>query len=206
MTAPESEPSAPVTEWTRWLYMIPVFIFGLLAILFYWALQLGDPTMPASTMIGKPAPAFELAGIAGMGPGLTSGDLKRGEVSVVNVWATWCVPCHEEHPQLIQMKQLSGVRLYGIVYKDKAIAVRNFLGRAGNPYDGLGDDASGRAGIDWGVSKVPETFIPETFIVDGTGRIVYKESGPITKEVLQKKILPAIDKVRRRSTAARQQG
>jgi cytochrome c biogenesis protein CcmG/thiol:disulfide interchange protein DsbE len=120
-------------------------------------------------------------------PGFAPGDLKSGQVTVVNFWASWCAPCLQEHPQLMALKQLPGVRLYGINYKDQPANARRFLGRFGNPFTGVGADGNGRAGIEWGVIAVPETFV-----VDGRGVVVYKHTGPITPEAVETAIIPAI--------------
>ena len=105
----------------------------------------------------------------------------------MNFWASWCVPCVQEHPLLVALKERTGVRLYGVNYKDQAAAARRFLGRYGNPFTAVGVDGDGRAAIEWGVYGMPETFV-----VDGKGRIVYKHVGPITPETLETKIIPAI--------------
>jgi cytochrome c biogenesis protein CcmG/thiol:disulfide interchange protein DsbE len=119
--------------------------------------------------------------------GFASADLAVGEVSVVNFWASWCAPCVQEHPVLVALKEQTGVRLFGVNYKDQAATARRFLGRYGNPFTAVGVDANGRAAIDWGV-----TGMPETFIINGQGEIVYKHIGPISPEVLDGKIIPLI--------------
>ena len=119
--------------------------------------------------------------------GFSSANLAKGEVSVVNFWASWCAPCVQEHPLLVALKERTGVKLYGVNYKDQAATARRFLGRYGNPFVAVGVDANGRAAIDWGV-----TGMPETFIVNGKGEIVYKHIGPISAETLESKIIPMI--------------
>jgi cytochrome c biogenesis protein CcmG/thiol:disulfide interchange protein DsbE len=145
-------------------------------------------------LIGKMAPPTELKPLAGLTDaagrpvgGFSSLDLAQGEVSVVNFWASWCIPCVEEHPVLVRLKEKTGVRVFGVNYKDQAAAARRFLGRYGNPFLAVGVDGNGRTAIEWGVYGMPETFI-----VDGTGRIAYKQVGPITAEALEAKIIPAI--------------
>jgi cytochrome c biogenesis protein CcmG/thiol:disulfide interchange protein DsbE len=171
----------------------PLAIFSALAIVFAVALRTGDPSKLPSALIGKAAPTIELQGLEGLTDagrtvgGFASADLAKGQVSVVNFWASWCVPCVQEHPVLVALKERTGVRVYGVNYKDQAAAARRFLGRYGNPFAAVGVDGNGRTAIEWGVYGMPETFI-----VDGKGRIAYKHVGPLTAEVLEAKIIPAI--------------
>jgi cytochrome c biogenesis protein CcmG/thiol:disulfide interchange protein DsbE len=179
--------------------MWPLAIFTVLAIVFAFALRTGDPSKLPSALIGKTAPAIELAGLEGLTDagrpigGFAGSDLAKGRVSVVNFWASWCVPCVQEHPVLLALKARTGVHVYGVNYKDQAAAARRFLGRYGNPYSAVGVDGNGRAAIEWGVYGMPETFI-----VDGEGRIVHKHVGPITPETLEARIIPAIRAAERR--------
>jgi cytochrome c biogenesis protein CcmG/thiol:disulfide interchange protein DsbE len=173
----------------------PLAIFGLLALLFVFALRSGDPSRLPSALIGRPAPATALPALEGLGdgasalPGIAAADLRSGGVTVVNYWASWCAPCQQEHPQLMALRDRAGpgVRLVGINYKDQAASARRFLGRYGNPFASVGVDADGRAGIEWGVIAVPETFV-----VDGRGVVVYKHTGPMSPESLEGAVLPAI--------------
>jgi cytochrome c biogenesis protein CcmG/thiol:disulfide interchange protein DsbE len=171
----------------------PLAIFVVLAALFAFALRSGDPSKLPSALIGKPVPSVTLAPLEGLTdgvkpvPGFSSADLASGRVSVVNFWASWCVPCVQEHPLLVALKEKTGVRVYGVNYKDQSAAARRFLGRYGNPFTAVGVDGDGRAAIEWGVYGMPETFV-----VDGKGRIAYKHVGPITAETLEGKIIPAI--------------
>jgi cytochrome c biogenesis protein CcmG/thiol:disulfide interchange protein DsbE len=171
----------------------PLAIFAVLAALFAFALGSGDPSRLPSALIGKPAPAIDLPALEGlMEGGRTIGgfrgaDLASGQASVVNFWASWCGPCVQEHPLLMALRERTGVRIFGVNYKDQPAAARRFLGRYGNPYAAVGVDGNGRAAIEWGVYGMPETFI-----VGGDGRIVYKHVGPITAEALEGKIIPAI--------------
>jgi cytochrome c biogenesis protein CcmG, thiol:disulfide interchange protein DsbE len=121
--------------------------------------------------------------IKGFGPE----DLADGRVSVVNFWASWCAPCVQEHPLLVALGVRTGVRLIGVNYKDQATAARRFLGRYGNPFAAVGTDTSGRGAIEWGVYGMPETFV-----VNGRGQIVFKHVGPISPEALETKIIPAV--------------
>ena len=171
----------------------PLAIFVALALVFAFALKTGDPSKLPSALIGKMAPAVELPALEGLADagravaGFATTDLARGEVSVVNFWASWCVPCVQEHPVLVALHERTGVRIYGINYKDQAAAARRFLGRYGNPYAAVGVDGNGRAAIEWGVYGMPESFI-----VNGRGEISYKHVGPITPETLEARIIPAI--------------
>ena len=182
---------------SKLLRLLPVLIFAALAGFFAMALRSGDPSLLPSTLVGKEIPQGVFPPIEGLESngkpeaGFTSADLAKGKVSVVNYWASWCVPCIEEHPFLEKLKSMTDVDIYGINYKDGADAARRFIGRFGNPYTAVGTDAQGRAAIDWGVYGTPETFV-----VNGKGQIVYKHVGPISEDSLKKKLLPAIEKAR----------
>lgn len=193
MSAPEPSPE-PAAPRRRLLVLLPLVLFLALAGLFYGRLFSGDPSRVPSALIGRAAPALDLAPLEGLSrdgalvPGLTSAGLK-GEVTVLNVFASWCVPCRDEHPFLVQLSQMKGFRLVGLNYKDDAENARRFLGRFGNPYAAVGVDPNGRTAIDWGVYGVPETFV-----VSRDGRIVYKYIGPIDAEGLKARLIPEIDK------------
>jgi cytochrome c biogenesis protein CcmG/thiol:disulfide interchange protein DsbE len=178
--------------------LLPVLFFAVVAGFFAMALRSGDPSLLPSTLVGKDVPQGVFPPIEGLETatgqpeaGFTSADLAKGKVSVVNYWASWCVPCIEEHPFLEKLKSTAGVDIFGINYKDRADAARRFIGRFGNPYTAVGTDAQGRAAIDWGVYGTPETFV-----VNGKGQIVYKHVGPISEQSLNTKLLPAIEKAR----------
>ncbi|QCK85112.1 DsbE family thiol:disulfide interchange protein [Phreatobacter aquaticus] len=184
--SPDSESPAPRRR--AWLALLPLVLFVGLVVLFVVGLR-GDPQRLPSALIGRDAPVFSLAPLPESGrPGFSTADLK-GQVTVVNVFASWCVPCHEEHPMLVELARDTRIRMAGINQKDQPDNARRFLGRNGNPYQLIGVDPNGRASIDWGVYGVPETFI-----VGRDGRIAYKHVGPITQQSLATVIRPEIEK------------
>lgn len=178
----------------RIIVLLPLILFFALAGLFLFRLGAGDPSKIPSALIGRPAPETSLPPIDGLErdgrpvPGVTSADFK-GSVSIVNVWASWCVPCHDEAPLLMKLAEDSRIRLVGINYKDQPENARRFLGRYGNPFAASGADQNGRAAIDWGVYGVPETFV-----VGRDGRIAFKLIGPITDSNLELTLKPEIEK------------
>jgi cytochrome c biogenesis protein CcmG/thiol:disulfide interchange protein DsbE len=149
-----------------------------------------DPKLVPSPLIGKPVPDFNLPPVKGRDLGLSSGDL-QGEVSLVNVFASWCVACREEHPVFMQLAKQRTVSIHGLNYKDKPEDAARWLDGMGDPYTRTGADISGRVAIDWGVYGVPETFV-----VDARGRIAFKQVGPITPEILAETIVPLIARLR----------
>jgi len=193
----ESEALAPAAGWRRRGFVaVPVVVFVALAALLYVRLYSGDPSALPSALIGRPAPDLTLPALEGLTgdggavPGFSRADLATGEVTVVNVFASWCAPCHQEHPVLLRLSQ-SGVRMFGLNYKDAPENARRFLGGLGNPYQKVGVDPGGRAAIEWGVYGVPETFV-----VGGDGRIAFKFVGPLTDEAAEKTLRPQIEKAR----------
>jgi cytochrome c biogenesis protein CcmG, thiol:disulfide interchange protein DsbE len=178
----------------RILLLLPLILFLALAALFLYRLGAGDPSRLPSALIGRPVPPTELPPVVGLErdgkqiPGIAPADF-RGAVSLVNVWASWCVPCHDEAPLLMQLAEDKRIRIVGINYKDQPSNARRFLGRYGNPFAAAGADQSGRASIDWGVYGVPETFL-----VGRDGRIAYKLVGPITPQNFDAVLKPAIEK------------
>jgi cytochrome c biogenesis protein CcmG/thiol:disulfide interchange protein DsbE len=178
----------------RLIVFVPLILFLALAALFFFRLGAGDPSRIPSALIGRPAPVIDLPPVANLErnetpvPGLTPADFK-GKVSLLNVWASWCVPCHDEAPLLLKLAEDKRFQVLGINYKDKADNARRFLGRYGNPFAAVGADLNGRAAIEWGVYGVPETFL-----VGRDGRIAYKLIGPITPENLEKVLKPEIEK------------
>ena len=178
----------------RIIVLLPLAIFLGLMALFLFRLNAGDPSRIPSALIGHPVPQTALPGVAGLQhdgvpvPGLDPTAFK-GAVTVVNVWASWCVPCHDEAPLLMQLARDSRLRLVGINYKDDPDNARRFLGRYGNPFAAAGADESGRAGIEWGVYGVPETFV-----IGRDARIAYKLVGPITPDNFDSVLKPQIEK------------
>jgi cytochrome c biogenesis protein CcmG/thiol:disulfide interchange protein DsbE len=175
------------------LTLAPLLVVGALSVLFFFRLYAGDASRIPSALIGQAAPPLDLPALAG-GVGLTDADLRQGHVSVVNIFASWCLPCHDEHPVLLELaadKALAakGVRLIGVAQKDDPENIRRFLGAKGDPYASVGLDRDGRTGIDWGVYGVPETFI-----VKGDGTIAYKFVGPMTEQTLAQVVEPEIRK------------
>ena len=184
----------PPVRKRRLLVLLPLFIFLALAALFFFRLGAGDPSRIPSALIGREAPATDLPAVAGLEhngepvPGIMPADFKSA-VTVLNVWASWCVPCRDEAPLLVRLAGDKRIRIIGINYKDQADNARRFLGRYGNPFAASGADTSGRAGIEWGVYGVPETFI-----IGRDGRIAYKLVGPLTPDNLERVVKPEIEK------------
>jgi cytochrome c biogenesis protein CcmG/thiol:disulfide interchange protein DsbE len=172
----------------RWLYLLPVAVFALVAVGFYVALGTDTDVLP-SPLIDKEAPPFDLPPLPGSDKGLATADLK-GAVSLVNVFASWCVPCREEHAVLTELAATKRVPIYGIDYKDKGETATAWIAALGDPYARIGAD-DGRVGIEWGVYGVPETFL-----VDKTGHIRYKHVGPLTQADVDKTILPLVARLR----------
>jgi len=157
----------------RLLYLVPLLAFAAVAA--WLAFGLGrDPQQLPSALLDRPVPEFALPALLADRPGLAAADLGRGEVTLVNVWASWCVPCRAEHPVLTRFAEAEGIAVVGINHKDKPDAARRFLSELGNPFRRIGADPDGRASIEWGVYGVPETFV-----VDRGGRIRYRHVGAI---------------------------
>jgi cytochrome c biogenesis protein CcmG, thiol:disulfide interchange protein DsbE len=177
----------------RLLFILPLLVFAGVAVYFGFGLT-RDPSKIPSALIDKPIPEFALPEIAGTGkPALTSATLK-GDVALVNVFASWCAPCRIEHPIFMRLARDNAVPIYGISYKDKAEDSAKWLRELGNPYSAIGWDFDGRVAIDWGVYGVPETFV-----VDKAGTIRFKHVGAVTPDVLNNKILPLIEELKRKS-------
>jgi cytochrome c biogenesis protein CcmG/thiol:disulfide interchange protein DsbE len=192
MSEPATSEASPPRR--SWLMTLPLIAFIALAAVFWFRLGNTDPSRIPSALIGHPAPQTALPPLAGLAdngtpvPGLDPAMFK-GKVSVVNVWASWCIPCHDEAPLLTQLGRDKRLQLIGINYKDAPDNARRFLGRYGNPYGFVGVDGNGRAAIEWGVYGVPETFV-----VGREGTIVYKLVGPVTPENIDTVLKVEIDK------------
>lgn len=174
----------------RWRSFLPLIIIIALAAVLFAGLGL-DPKSIPTALTGQPAPLYDLPPLPGKEPGLIAADLAKGGVTLVNVWASWCGPCRIEHPQLMQLAELEGLRMVGLNYKDDPEKALAFLQQLGDPYDAVGTDRQGRVAIEWGVYGVPETFL-----IDGAGRIVLKHVGPLRPEDIEEKLRPAIAKLR----------
>ena len=192
MSEPSNTDATPRTS--RGLMALPLLAFAALAAIFWFRLGNSDPSRIPSALIGHPAPPTALPALEGLVnngaqvPGLDPSVFK-GKVSVVNVWASWCIPCHDEAPLLTDLGHDGRLQIVGINYKDDPANARRFLGRYGNPFGIVGVDANGRAAIEWGVYGVPETFI-----VGREGTVVYKMVGPVTPENIDSVLKVEIDK------------
>ncbi len=171
------------------LMFLPPVIFIALAALFFFGMQRENPDALPSARKGQMAPALQLAAL-GDKPAFDNAALAAPGVKLVNFWASWCAPCRIEHPQL-EALQAAGVTLYGINYKDEDAKALRFLTELGDPYAAIGADSTGRTALDWGVYGVPETYV-----IDGNGRITLRFAGPITPSIMEHTILPAIEAAR----------
>ncbi len=161
----------------RLLFLVPLAVFAALAAWLYLGLG-GDPSRIPSPLVGQTVPTFAVDGLA-------TADLEGP--ALVNIFASWCVPCRAEHPLLTHLAAEESIVIYGIAYKDKPEAARAFLSELGNPYRKVGFDEDGQAGIEWGV-----TGVPETFALDAGGVVVFKHTGPLTPETIRHDLLPAL--------------
>lgn len=191
-------PQSNAPWWRKLIIALPLVVFLGLAVLFLMRLSSGgDPSRVPSALIGRPAPTTTLPPVEGLQqngkplPGIAPGTF-AGKVTLVNVWASWCVPCRDEAPLLHELARDGRIQLVGINYKDQPQNARDFISRYGNPFTAIGGDTNGRASIDWGVYGVPETFV-----VGRDGRIAHKLIGPITPDNLVTELKPAIEKALR---------
>ena len=176
----------------RALYLLPGAIFAGIGVLLFLGLY-RDPTLVPSPLVGKPVPRFSLPAVKGREHGLSSQHL-RGEVVLVNVFASWCIACRHEHPLLLTLEREGAIPIHGLNYKDTPDAAAAWLDALGDPYTRTGADLDGRVSLDWGVYGAPETFV-----IDRDGRIAYKHIGPVTPRVLDEIILPLVRDLRARS-------
>jgi cytochrome c biogenesis protein CcmG/thiol:disulfide interchange protein DsbE len=167
--------------------ILPPVIFAGIAAMFVIGMNREDPDALPSAFEGLQAPAVAVVPLGDL-PDFSDSDLRDGKVKLVNFWASWCAPCRAEHPNLTKLKA-EGITIYGVNYKDKPDAALGFLNGLGNPYAAIGADESGRMGIDWGIYGVPETFI-----IDGEGKVVQRYPGPITERSLDDVIRAGIKK------------
>jgi cytochrome c biogenesis protein CcmG/thiol:disulfide interchange protein DsbE len=171
------------------VFLLPVTLFIALAVALAWGLT-RDPGELPSVLIGKSVPEFALPPVQGRTLGLSSDDL-QGEVSLVNVFASWCTACRDEHPLFMRLSASGVVPIHGLNYRDRPEDAASWLDELGDPYTRTGADRNGRVGIDWGVYGVPETFV-----VGPDGSIAYKHVGPVTERALKETILPLVARLR----------
>jgi len=195
MSGNSNEAAAPASKRRLLIAFLPLVLFIALSGVFLYQLGSGkDASEIPSVLIGTKAPSLDLPPLEGLSaggapvPALTDAAIE-GRLSLVNVWASWCVPCRQEHPILLELSRDPRVELVGINYKDKNDNARSFLAELGNPFTAVGVDPAGKAAIDWGVYGIPETYL-----VGPDGEILFKQIGPFTVESLRDKLLPAIEK------------
>jgi len=177
---------------------VPAAIFATIAVALYAGLSLRPREIP-SALIGKPVPSFDLPAVQGRDAALSSADLSKGEVSIVNVFASWCAPCRIEHPLWVELAKRGEVAIHGFNWKDQPAMAARWLETYGDPYTRTGADVSGRVAIDWGVYGAPETFI-----VSGEGKVVCKYISVVTPEMLEQKILPMVRDLKRTGKTSRE--
>lgn len=187
-TTASPQVAGPEAPRARWTYFWPLAVFVVIAVFLAIGLTLNPRLLP-SPLIGKPVPAFKLAPVEGRTLGLATEDL-RGEVSVVNVFASWCTACRDEHPLWMDLQRRGVLPIHGLNYKDRPADAARWLAELGDPYTRTGADRDGRVGIDWGVYGVPETFV-----VDRRGVIRDKIIGAITRESVDERLLPLVRKL-----------
>jgi cytochrome c biogenesis protein CcmG/thiol:disulfide interchange protein DsbE len=180
----------------RLRHLLPLAVFALLALALFVGMSLNPREIP-SALIDRPVPDFALPPVKGRTLGLASGDLRQGEVVLVNVFASWCAPCRAEHPLFTELARKGEVKVHGLNYKDEPEHAAAWLDRLGDPYTRTGADLQGRVSIDWGVYGVPETFV-----VTGDGRIACKHIGPVMAHDLETKLLPLVRDLRERGRSA----
>jgi DsbE subfamily thiol:disulfide oxidoreductase len=170
----------------RWVFVLPVAGFAVLAFFLFRSLWSPAPDIIPSVFLNKPAPVLGLPALDGAA-GFTDADLRAGHVSVVNFFASWCAPCHQENDTLMALAQQPGIAVYGVAYKDRPADTQAFMREEGNPFAAIVTDMAGRGGIEWGVVAPPETFV-----IDGKGVVRFKYVGPLSEDALAREVLPAI--------------
>ncbi|MDE0522672.1 MAG: DsbE family thiol:disulfide interchange protein [Boseongicola sp.] len=168
------------------LVLLPLVVFAGLAGLFLGGIYREDPDALPSTLLGRNAPVLDVDPLENVAA-IELDELTNGSVTLVNFWASWCAPCRVEHPQLMRLKH-EGIAILGVNYKDDPEKARRFLDELGNPFKAVGADPRGRNAIEWGVYGVPETFV-----VDGKGKVVSRFAGPVTEQILERRIRPALE-------------
>ncbi len=194
VNAPVGEEQSGKDSGSSWSTVLPLLVFLSISGVFLYALTSLKPSTLNSALIGKGVPEFTLQPIQGYEqvPGFSQKELMQGKVSIVNVWASWCGPCKEEHKHLVTLVEATKAPLFGINQKDLSVNARRFLNEHGNPYNYIGADTNGRASISWGVYGIPETFI-----VDRQGKIAYRHVGPIDPRIINEELIPLIIKLRK---------
>jgi cytochrome c biogenesis protein CcmG/thiol:disulfide interchange protein DsbE len=188
-STPRGDPP-PRRRRLAFLFLVPLALFAVVGVFLAIGLTQDPSTLP-SVLVGKPAPQFTLPPLDGRdGHGLARSDL-GGQPMLVNVFASWCVPCRIEHPVLERMAERDGVVIQGINYKDRPEDAKAWLAEMGDPYRNLGADRDGRVAIDWGVYGVPETYV-----IDKDGRVAYRHVGPVQPRDVEEKILPLLEKLK----------
>ncbi len=167
------------------LMVLPPVVFAGIAAMFFIGMQREDANQLPTALAGKSAPSVEVTQLADQTQ-ITDADLRDGRVKLVNFWASWCAPCRAEHASLMQLAG-EGIPIYGVNYKDKPENAMAFLAELGNPFEKLGADSAGRMGLNWGLYGVPETYL-----IDGEGKILLRHAGPITQRVVDGTIKPAL--------------
>lgn len=175
----------------RLVFLVPIALFAVLAYVLFNSLIAPPPEVLPSALVDKPAPRLTLPPLDAATKGFGPAQLTAGHVTIVNVFASWCVPCRAEAKLLPRLAHLKGVAFYGMVYKDTPARARQFLKDVGNPFQRVALDESGQAGIQWGVYGVPETFV-----IDGKGIVRLRHAGPLTKDIIRDDILPAVKAAR----------
>ncbi|MCO6188078.1 DsbE family thiol:disulfide interchange protein [Rhizobium sp. L1K21] len=169
---------------------LPFLIFILLSGVFWMQLESGkDPSVLPSALLNKPAPSLNMQPLEGANTPALTYEAVKGKLTLVNVWASWCIPCRDEAPELMELAKDPRIQIVGINYKDKNANALSFLEEFGNPFAAIGVDPNGKAAIDWGVYGVPETYL-----VDETGKIIYKKVGPFDPDSIQNELMPHIEK------------